>query len=273
MGSNTEYEEAMREVFFKSVRCRLRTDFPIGSHLSGGLDSSSVVCAARKILQERNGTPLHTFSAIFPVSAETDSRIDERPYINAVAELENINHHNVLADRGSPLFDILWTQPEPIIGINFYMDWLLEKTARRRNVRVLLTGHDGDTTISHGYDLFLELTKRLKWIKLSCEIKALCSLWDQPIHKAIRNLCVRPLVPQFWKGAYRSFRGRNKPPVFHRGLKLNSEFRKRTGIDDHLNLVYKGNLSAKRNSPRQNHLNALTSGLMYNSHGNAAIFG
>ena len=71
LNSNEEYEEAMREVFFEAVRSRLRGNFPVGSMLSGGLDSSSIVCAAREIFQNNGGKPLQTFSAIFPESANS----------------------------------------------------------------------------------------------------------------------------------------------------------------------------------------------------------
>jgi len=57
LGSDEEYAEAMR--------CRLRSAFPIGSMLSGGLDSSSITCVARKLLAQNGGRRLHTFSAIF----------------------------------------------------------------------------------------------------------------------------------------------------------------------------------------------------------------
>jgi asparagine synthase (glutamine-hydrolysing) len=45
-----EYGEAFREVFVEAVRCRLRSTHPVGSTLSGGLDSSSVVCTTRELL-------------------------------------------------------------------------------------------------------------------------------------------------------------------------------------------------------------------------------
>ncbi len=56
MKSGEEYAEAFREIFTEAVHCRLRSAFPVGSMLSGGLDSSSIVCVARKLIA-KNGFP------------------------------------------------------------------------------------------------------------------------------------------------------------------------------------------------------------------------
>ena len=50
LGSLREYGEAFRAVFVDAIRCRLRSTHPVGSTLSGGLDSSSVVCTTRELL-------------------------------------------------------------------------------------------------------------------------------------------------------------------------------------------------------------------------------
>src|SRR5579862_1739106 len=62
--SDAEYAEGFRERFLEAVRCRARSAFPVGSLLSGGLDSSSIACAAR-MPGMGNGEPVHTFSAVF----------------------------------------------------------------------------------------------------------------------------------------------------------------------------------------------------------------
>ena len=52
-----------RDIFTEAVNCRLRSAFPIGFELSGGLDSSSVVCIAKKILKKNNSfKDINTFS-------------------------------------------------------------------------------------------------------------------------------------------------------------------------------------------------------------------
>src|SRR3989442_1004237 len=66
MKSDGEYAAAFREIFTEAVRCRLARPIPVGSMLSGGLDSSSIVFVAPKLLAEDGSRELHTFSAIFP---------------------------------------------------------------------------------------------------------------------------------------------------------------------------------------------------------------
>ena len=82
LGSDEEYAEAFRELFTEAVRCRLRGAFPVGLLLSGGLDSSSIVCVARRLLAEDGDQRLHTFSAVFPDVPE----IDEGVYMDAVLD-------------------------------------------------------------------------------------------------------------------------------------------------------------------------------------------
>ena len=80
LGSLAEYGQAFREVFVEAVRCRLRSTHPVGSTLSGGLDSSSVVCTTRELLAGEMKQPLHTISL---VDAD-ESRCGETPFIREV---------------------------------------------------------------------------------------------------------------------------------------------------------------------------------------------
>jgi asparagine synthase (glutamine-hydrolysing) len=74
--------ERLRELFFQSVRRRLQADGPLLAHLSGGVDSSSIVCVADRIYREAPAglPPLTAVSARYPGLA-----CDEGPYIEAVA--------------------------------------------------------------------------------------------------------------------------------------------------------------------------------------------
>lgn len=79
--TDAEYEEHFQHVFRQSVRRRLRTTYPILADLSGGLDSSSIVCMAYDILKA--GDASATINTLSMYSLEEPGG-DERPYFRAV---------------------------------------------------------------------------------------------------------------------------------------------------------------------------------------------
>ncbi|MEA5598344.1 lasso peptide isopeptide bond-forming cyclase [Rivularia sp. UHCC 0363] len=177
LNSTREYVEAFREIFIEAVRCRLRSAFPVGSTLSGGLDSSSIACTARMLLAESGRKPLHTFSAIFPsLPKEALQWIDERFFISAVQSLGGFEFHNVHADYLNPLVKPLWQDDEPVYSPNLYIHLALYKSAQSNGVRVFLDGIDGDSTISHGWARLTELLYGGKWRTLRNEMKAASQL-------------------------------------------------------------------------------------------------
>ena len=77
MNSDEEYFQTFKDIFNEAVKCRLRSNFPIGFGLSGGLDSSSIVCTANKIFlkdNKYNPKKLNTFSLIFDEISVCDER-------------------------------------------------------------------------------------------------------------------------------------------------------------------------------------------------------
>src|SRR5262245_3845972 len=107
-GSDEQYAEAFREKFFQAVDCRLRSAFPVGASLSGGLDSSSVVQVSRHFLRRSGKSPLHTFSAIFDDVPQSD----ERSFINLILDgADDLAPQFIHLDRLGALADIdstLW---------------------------------------------------------------------------------------------------------------------------------------------------------------------
>lgn len=174
-----EYAEALREQFTAAVRRRLRSVYPVGSTLSGGLDSSSIACTARDLLAAAGQPPLHTFSAVF-----TDAPgADESEYIQAVIEQGGIQPHLLHPDRASPFVElerVLWHMDEPFYGMNYYMPLSFYKCAHENGVRVVMDGTDGDTTISHGQDYLDLLALRQDWQTFAREAAAVAKNFDHP---------------------------------------------------------------------------------------------
>ncbi len=171
LSSDEEYAEAVRELFTEAVRCRMRSAFPMGSMLSGGIDSSSITCMARKLkVESRTNHPWHTFSAVFDQVKECD----ERFYIDTVLAGNGLKPHFAVADGLSPLSDfgrVLWHHDEAMRAGNLYYGWNLYSQAKQANVRIILDGFDGDSTISHGIGLLSELALKQKWFDLAIELK------------------------------------------------------------------------------------------------------
>ena len=243
LGSDQEYAEAFLDVFKKSVDCRLRSAFPIGSTLSGGLDSSSIACTARNFLTESGRNPLHTFSAIFPSLPKGDlKRIDERSYIDAVVKMGNIHSHYVRADLTSPLPNLeklLWYQEQPFPPPNLYMHLAIYKAAQAHNVRIMFDGTDGDTTVSHGFDLFPELIRTGRWQTLLSEIGAFSDRYSLPYWKTLIKYGLKPLAPDLFNQAEIIFRKKKSFNDIERFPMINPNFYQKIGLNTRISAAFK----------------------------------
>jgi asparagine synthase (glutamine-hydrolysing) len=258
-GSNEEYAEAFHDLFREAVRCRLRSAFPIGSTLSGGLDSSSIVCMARKILAQDHSQGLQTFSAIF----DTVPQCDERPFINAVLAQDGLKPHYIPADRLSPLADLecmFWHEDEAFYAPNLFIHWGLYKAAHQQNVRIFLDGLDGDTTVSHGLPLLTELFRAGKWYSLIMEIKDLSRHFNDSPWRLFRRYVLRPFTPKPIRRVWRVLRGRAQPDWMVDTV-INPHFASRIGLMERYQTLLKGYLDVVYSS-RENHWRRLTSGLI-----------
>jgi asparagine synthase (glutamine-hydrolysing) len=195
--SSGEYVEAFREVFTEAVRCRLRSAYAIGSTLSGGLDSSSIACVARDVAAPQK---VHTFSAIYPSLAEIDRRIDERSYIEAALSGGEFEAHYIHADAISPLHNIEkieWHEDGPLTHPSQYLMWAVGEVAQANGVRVVCTGDDGDSTVSHGWNDLPELAIRGSWKTLAREVKAIAEQTNGKVSPmgVIRKSVIKPFIP------------------------------------------------------------------------------
>ena len=178
--SDEWYDERFRELFIEAVRCRVRSAFPVGSQLSGGMDSSAVTCVARDVLQEEN-RDLHTFSLVF----EETKECDERPYVDAVTEQGGTIPHYVSGDTIGPLsnldevYDVL---DDGLISGTQHLVWALIQASRNAGTRVVLDGVDGDNVISHGELYLKELVEAGDWAGFAREVKALERLFAGADH-------------------------------------------------------------------------------------------
>ncbi|MEE3480731.1 MAG: asparagine synthase (glutamine-hydrolyzing) [Lachnospiraceae bacterium] len=168
-----ENYQRFRDAFFQSVRFRLRADVPVGSCLSGGLDSSAIVCAAHEILKEQQNEGRCTVSSCFD-----DKRYDEREYIDAVVRHTGVTPYQVFPDMDhvfDELDDIIWHMDEPFGGTSIYAQWCVFREAKQHGLTVMLDGQGADEQLA-GYTpfykvLFIQLLKGGKFKQLRHEIQ------------------------------------------------------------------------------------------------------
>ena len=199
--TDEEYEKAFRDVFNEAVSCRLRCAFPVGSELSGGLDSSSVVCTAREIVRSqqdssKSESKLHVFSQVFDEAAESD----EREYMNAVIDQGGVEPHFVHPEQLAYLVDVermVWHEEEPrYLHPRDYSSWVLLRLVQQAGVRVLMDGLDGDTVISYGEDYFIQLARQFKWGTLLRELRGYNEPWNASLGQSLLDEVIIPLARQ-----------------------------------------------------------------------------
>ena len=136
----------LRELLEDSVRLRLRSDVPVGTCLSGGLDSSSLVAVESGQL---GSAPIHTFSSVFQ-----EREYSEGHYVDAVNSAFTTVPHRVTPspDFSTSLPRILWHQEVPIPGPGIYPQWCVMGLAEGK-VKVLLDGQGADELLG-GYFYF-----------------------------------------------------------------------------------------------------------------------
>ena len=147
-----EAEGRFRELLTDAVRLRLRADVPIGSCLSGGLDSSTIVCLMRTLLSKEDATLQRTFTA-----RSAEPALDESAHAQAVLDRTGVQGNFVTPEPGTLFRDLdhlVWTQDEPFGSTSIFAQWCVFRLAHSRSVRVMLDGQGADEILC-GYRGFL----------------------------------------------------------------------------------------------------------------------
>jgi len=256
-GSDEECAEAFRALFRQAVRCRLRSGFPVGSLLSGGLDSSSIVCVARDLLAEERKSKLLTFSATFDEVPDCD----EQPFIRAVLAQGGVEPHFVRADRISPFVGLdrrMFLEDAPPVAPNLYIHWGLFGAAQERNVRVLLDGFEGDAVVSLGLERLADLARDGRWKLAAREISKLAHDLHRPAMALWWKRAIRPLLPRFVRFSWIGLRELVRPSWDSEGI-LSRRFARRVGAPDRFRALAP---STEPPSARESHWRRLDSGVM-----------
>jgi asparagine synthase (glutamine-hydrolysing) len=144
------FQEACQEfdrLFQLGLQRRFRADVPVGTSLSGGLDSSSIVCNLQQYLGQGNITPL-TFSARFK-----GFKKDEGFFIDKVIERTQFESHNTWPtgkEMASDFERLCFHQEEPFGGASIYAQYRVQQLAKEKQVTVLIDGQGADEILA-GY--------------------------------------------------------------------------------------------------------------------------
>lgn len=138
--------ERFRDLLSDAVKLHLRSDVPVGSCLSGGLDSSSIVCLMAGLMPPSD--KVNTISACY-----AEKSVDERPFMEAVVAHAGTTPHYIFP-RAEDVFqrasDITWHQDEPFGSTSIFAQWCVFAEAKRVGVKVMLDGQGADEQLA-GY--------------------------------------------------------------------------------------------------------------------------
>ena len=228
------FEDAAREVralFLESVALHMRSDVPIGSALSGGIDSSAIVMAMRQLGGQH--LDLHTFSYI-----ADDKSLSEEPWIDLVNEAAGANAHKLHVGGQDFIEDLdrsITAQDEPLSGTSLYAQYCVFKASRDAGIPVMLDGQGGDELLA-GYRPYLgaRMASLLRSGSLSAAVQlarssrvdsgisALSLLQDTADHvltprqqAPLRRLLGKEMIPSWVNGEWFASRARPQLPPHH----------------------------------------------------------
>ena len=162
-----------RELLTDAVRIRMRSDVPVGSCLSGGLDSSAIVCLIRQVIHPEG--EYHTFTGRFPGTAADEWRYAE-PVIAASRVTSHVAHPTA-GGFAAELADFIWYNELPVGSSSQYAQYCIFRLAKEQGITVLLDGQGADELLG-GYEQYFHfyvqaLTERGETARLERELPLL----------------------------------------------------------------------------------------------------
>ena len=170
----TQAAAQLHDLLADATQLRLRADVPVGSYLSGGLDSTYVAGLVRQHKPEA----LTTFSIAFE-----DPAYDERPYQELATAFLGTDHHRTecrTASISEVFPQVIWHAEAPVLRTSPAPMFLLSELVHEHGLKVVLTGEGADEFLG-GYNIYKEDKIRRFWAR-------------QP-ESAIRPLLLRRLYP------------------------------------------------------------------------------
>lgn len=217
--------EQVREQFLQNIRLHLRSDVPLGATLSGGIDSSAVVCAMRYVEPH---VPIHTFSFIADSSYGNEEQWVDRvnAHVGAIPHKVHVTPQELARD----LDHMIRAQGEPFGSTSIYAQYRVFQLAKENGITVTLDGQGADEMLA-GYNGYpgQRLHSLLETVQIASAWKFL-NRWSQGPGRS-RLLAAKYLVSELTDGnlyeALRKLDGKssvpswiNPQPLIESGVRL-----------------------------------------------------
>jgi asparagine synthase (glutamine-hydrolysing) len=221
--SLNEATSKLRNLFLESVKLHLRSDVPLGAALSGGIDSSAIVCAMRYLEPD---ILIHTFSFI----AENES-ISEEKWVDNVNEFVGAIPHKIKIDSSdlqNDIDNILRAQGEPFGSTSIYAQFRIYEESKKNGIIVMLDGQGADELLA-GYSGYP--AERLTSLKEEGHYSQIISFlihWSKWPERGLKNAFIQFIglvTPAFLKELAHQLNGKNPSPIW-----LNKPFLKVLGV-------------------------------------------
>ncbi|NHK32595.1 MAG: asparagine synthase (glutamine-hydrolyzing) [Asgard group archaeon] len=189
-----QHVSMVKKLFIDAVKFRLRSDVRIGSCLSGGIDSSSIVSVIHDMIDDETRKNFETFSMIY---GEWFT-LSEKNYIDEVTKLTKFNPNYTTPDItkiNNAMNHFIKIQEEPVTSLSPIGQYFVMELAKQQGTIVLLDGQGADEILSgylylRGYFLF-DLFRKFKFIRLLKE------MWHMRKSKITMKYFFANFVPKF----------------------------------------------------------------------------
>jgi asparagine synthase (glutamine-hydrolysing) len=160
-GTEQDAVQQFRALLLDSIRVHARSDVPVGTCLSGGIDSSAIVCSS-EVLRQEHRIPSYSHNAFGYCAA--DEELLEKPFMDAAIKATGVQMHYVEIepqDFSASVPRIIKAQDEPFASASIMVQWFVFQRARQEGMTVMLDGQGADEILGGYHYYFNTLAGRM----------------------------------------------------------------------------------------------------------------